>query len=196
MRGPERPQWVAIVALMLALAACHRSPHFIGTNITGVPWGGSFTLTRQNGRPFDTASLHGRVVLIYFGYTRCTDVCEPTLRRLARLVHRLGSAAARTQVVFVSIDPRHDTPERRRKFLDHIDPQFIGLTGTQSQIARVVAQFNVADTRHAKAPPAERFTHSDGIYVEGPSGRLRLYVSGSTPLRGLAHDIRRLLAGD
>ncbi|MHB1527913.1 MAG: SCO family protein [Acidiferrobacteraceae bacterium] len=196
MRGSERPRWLAIAALLLALAACHRSPRFVGTNITGVPWGGNFTLTRQNGAPFDTDSLRGRVVLIYFGYTRCTDVCEPTLRRLARLVHRLGSAAARTRVVFVSIDPRHDTPERIRKFLDHIDPQFIGLTGTPSQIARVVAQFKVADTRNAEAPPAGRFTHSDGIYVEDPSGRLRLYVPGTTPLRGLAHDIRRLLAGD
>lgn len=177
------------------LSGCHRAPRLVGTNLTGVPWGGSFTLIGTNGRPFNTATLRGQVVLLYFGYTRCTDVCRPTLHRLATLMNRLGPDAHRTQVVFVSIDPSYDTPARIRSFLAHIDPRFIGLTGTAAEVGRVEARFKVASERNPSAAPAERYMHSDGVYMEDPSGRLRLYVSGTARLRDLAGDVRTLLAG-
>ncbi len=182
------------LALLLMLAGCHRAPRLVGTNITGVPWGGDFTLIGTNGRAFNTKTLRGKVVLLYFGYTRCTDVCRPTLRRLATLMRRLGPDARRTRVVFVSIDPSYDTPARIRRFLSHIDPQFIGLTGTAAAVERVEARFKVASERNPSAAPAQRYMHSDGVYMEDPSGRLRLYVSGMARLRDLARDVRTLLA--
>lgn len=186
---------LGLVGFFLLLGACHRSPpHFRETNITGVPWGGAFTLTGTNGALFHTAALRGNVVLLYFGYTRCTDVCRPTLERLAALERRLGADATRVKVVFVSIDARHDTPARLRRFIDRIDPRFIALTGSPAAIARVAAQFKVAYRRNPKAPPDERFTHSDGIFIEDPTGQLRLYAPGTAPLRDLAHDIHLLLA--
>lgn len=183
------------VSMLGWLAACHHAPpHFRETDITGVPWGGNFTLTAANGSRFHTAALRGNVVLLYFGYTRCTDVCRPTLARLATLERRLGKEAGHVKVVFVTIDATHDTPRRVGQFIDRIDPDFIGLTGTPAQIARVAAQFKVAYSRNPKAPPDERFSHSDGIFIEDPTGQLRLYAAGNAPLRDLAHDIRLLLA--
>ncbi|MHB1952070.1 MAG: SCO family protein [Acidiferrobacteraceae bacterium] len=192
--GRARSWRFLCLAALLILAACHQRPRLVGTDLTGVPWGGDFTLTGTNGRPFDTAALRGRVVLIYFGYTRCTDVCQPTLHRLADLMHRLGPDARRTRVVFVTVDPSHDTPDVMRRFLAHIDPGFIGLTGSLQAVQRVEAQFKVASERQPSAAPSERYLHSDGIYVEDPSGHLRLYVRGTARLRDLAGDVRSLLA--
>lgn len=183
----------ALLAAALGLAACHRTPVFRGaSDITGVPWGGAFTLTNAHGVPFDTATLKGKVVLLYFGYIRCTDVCVPTLHRLGALMSKLGRLRAHTVVLFVSVDP-HDTPARLRHFLDPIDPDFVGLTGTPRAVARVRAQFRVAAERNPKAAPSERYAHSDGLYIEGPHGRVRLYAPATISASDLHHDIRALL---
>lgn len=186
--------WPSLPGLaLLALTGCHRSQQFQGvSNITGVTWGQPFILTDAAGHSFNTASLHGKVILLYFGYIRCTDVCVPTLRRLALMLPRLGTQARRVAVVFVSVDP-HDTPARLYRFLHPLNPAFIGLTGTKTAVDKVVQEFHVADVRVAGADVKDRYAHSDGIYVLGPHGRVRLYAPATIRLRDLRHDVRLLL---
>lgn len=177
----------------LTLAACSRHPVLRGgTDITGVPWGQPFTLTDAAGHTFHSASLRGQVVLLYFGYLRCTDVCVPTLRRLAALRPRLEADGAPVTVVFVSLDP-HDTSPRLARFIKPLGPGVVGLTGTPAAVARVARDFQVAVARQRAVPVKDRYLHSDGLYLLGPHGHPRLYAPATISLSDLRHDIRALL---
>lgn len=193
--GRRRSSWAALILLAVLAGACsrHATPALTeGVDLTGAPFGGPFTLTRASGKPFDTRSLRGDVVALYFGYTRCTDVCVPTLHRLLEARQALGAAGARTRIVFVTIDPAFDTPAHLRDF-ERSHPGLIALTGTSAEIGRVLKQYKVPVSENAGAPPAERFVHGDGIYLEDASGRLRWYASGSSTPSVLAADLRALM---
>ncbi len=103
-----------------------------------------FRLTDQNGQPFRLSDERGHAVAIYFGYTRCTDTCLTTMAHLASARRAMGPAGARTRVIFVTIDPAHDTPGVLKEYLTHFDPSFIGLTGRQGELAPVYRAYHVA----------------------------------------------------
>lgn len=179
--------------LALALAACTPRPQFKGTDVSRVDWGHDFTLTDQNGRPFNTASLRGKVVLLFFGYTHCPDICLPTLTRLAAAMRALGAKAKLAQVLFVTVDPAHDTPARLAAFLPRFDPHFIGLTGTPAQVQAVAADYKIYRAPNAGRPG--QFDHTGGVFLKDPRGKLRVYLTDGAAPADIAHDVRLLLDG-
>ncbi len=130
---------------------------------------GSFALTDTLGHAFDRADLQGHVTLMYFGYTRCSDECPDTLAMLARMQHRI--ALVPLQVLFVTIDPRHDTPPVLAKFLRRFDPRFVGLTGPLAQIRRLTTRLGVARGEITLPGGRETFEHTVALFLLDGRGR-------------------------
>lgn len=129
----------------------------------------AFTLLDSRGRRFDRADLTGHLTLMYFGYTHCTDECPDTLGLLARVQRRISHVPL--QVVFVSIDPRRDTPPVLAKFLRQFDPRFIGLTGPLNQIRRLTTRLGVARGEMALPDGGETFEHTVALFLLDARGR-------------------------
>ncbi len=170
---------------LAALTPAADDPLFDATDITGVPWGRDFELRGHDGQEYSLADFNGKLVALYFGYTRCPDVCPTTMATLAQAVRLLGSDAAHVQGVFVTVDPRHDTPGVLRRYLSVFDPSFIGLYGDKPAIVRTAHEFHVVASRSA---------HSTPVFLFDRAGRLRLMVRPEATAESIAHDLRLLLA--
>jgi protein SCO1/2 len=180
------------MALPVWVAACSPTPPpFRGTGLDKVVWGGDFVLTADSGARFDTHALRGKVQAVFFGYTHCPDICAPTLARLAQARQALGADAARLQVLFVSVDPRRDTPAQVGKFVSGFDASFVGLTGSEAEIATIAAD-HMAYFRSA-GKDGGRIEHSGMLFVKDARGRMRLLVRETASLDDLVHDLRLLL---
>jgi len=178
-----------------ALAACNGSgPSFKNTDITGADYGRDFTLTDHNGKTRTLADFRGKVVVVFFGYTRCPDVCPTTLADLKVAREQLGEDGKRVQVLFVTVDPERDTPQLLAKYVPAFDPSFLGLYGDASATARVAKEFKVFYQKSpGKTPDSYTVDHTAGSYVFDPQGRLRLLVrQGNVP--NLVADLKTLLS--
>ena len=158
------------------------------------PVGGPFALTDQNGRAVTEESYRGKAVLIFFGFTHCPDVCPTELTTLAAAMDQLGGDAARTQPLFITIDPERDTPQALADYVSLFHPSLAGLTGTPEQVAKVARTFRVY---YAKVTPPGTsdylMDHSAFVYLLGPDGALRaLFRPGVTP-EELAGAVRQVL---
>ena len=157
-----------------------------------------FVLKDQYGRPFHLAAQRGKVVLIYFGYTHCTDVC-PAVLALWRIVHdKLGKDAARVRWVYITVDPDRDTPARLREHLAYFSRDFIGLTGTLDELTPVYQAYGVlrsssSHSGHTHNDEEEGLTHSAFFYVIDPRGVwVENFAFGASP-DDIVQDIRQLL---
>jgi protein SCO1/2 len=178
--------------LALIATACTPAPAFKATDISGVDWGsGDFELTAHTGKPVKAADFKGKVVIMFFGFTHCPDVCPPTMAKLAVLMKRLGDDAPRVQVLFVTVDPENDTVKQLAGFVPQFNPSFFGLTGTDKEIAAVASEYKVAYGKNPKNPAL--VDHSTGILVKDAKGKLRLLVKNDVPVEDLEHDVRVLL---
>ncbi len=183
---------VAIAALLLG---CDRGPSFRSTDITGADFGKGFRLVDHNGQPRTLADFRGKVVVVFFGFTHCPDVCPTTLAELARAVKQLGPDGQRVQVLMVTVDPERDTPEILKQYVTALDPRFVGLTGDPDAIARTARDFKVFYLKSPGATPgAYSVDHSSASYVFDPQGRLRLLMTYGQGADVIAHDIAQLLA--
>jgi protein SCO1/2 len=158
-------------------------PDFGATDVTGVEWGRDFNLTGDDGRVHELADFRGKVVALYFGYTRCPDVCPTTLATLAQAKRLLDRYGERVQVLFVTVDPRHDGPAVLGRYVRAFDPQFLGLYGERKAIARTAREFKVELGEH----------HSIPVFLLDTTGRLRLVVRPEASAESIAHDLRSLL---
>lgn len=186
---------VCVAAACLALASCTGSgPSFRSTDITGAALGRDFKLIDHNGQPRTLADFRGKVVVVFFGFTHCPDVCPATLAELARALKKLGPDAQRVQVLMVTVDPERDTPEILRQYVTALDPAFLGLTGDARAIAETAREFKVFYQRNPGATP-ETYSvdHSSGTFVYDSAGRLRLLVAYGQGAEVFAHDIGQLL---
>jgi len=152
---------------------------------------GDFELTAHTGQRMKAADFKGKVVIMFFGFTHCPDVCPPTMAKFAVLMKRLGDDALRVQVLFVTVDPRNDTVKQLASFVPQFNPTFIGLTGSDKEIAAVAAEYKVAYGPNPKN--ATLVDHSTGILVKDARGKLRLLVKNDVPVEDLEHDVRVLL---
>jgi protein SCO1/2 len=158
-----------------------------------VEWGGDFTLTAHTGKPLNTAGLRGKVVTIFFGYTHCPDICAPTLAKLALVRKQLGADADKVQVLFVTVDPKHDTVAVLAGFVPKFDPTFIGLTGSEAAIGAVARDYKVAFQANPQAAPGHvLIDHFGGTMVRDGKGKLRLMLKNDAPVEDIAHDLRKL----
>jgi protein SCO1/2 len=185
---------LALAALCL-LAACSREP-FMNTDVSGAAYGKDFRLTDHNGRPRTLADFKGKVVLLFFGYTHCPDVCPTTLAEAAAVMQELGAQADRVHVLFVTVDPVRDTPILLARYVPSFHPTFLGLHGDEQQIAETARDFKVFSQKTLGAS-AENYLidHSAGTFIFDPQGRLRLYHGYGKGAASLVHDIKLLLDG-
>ncbi|WP_334135815.1 SCO family protein, partial [Tepidimonas sp.] len=178
-RPLRRRRWVmAALASAVALVACQRggaAPSFRGIDVTGAPYGRELALTDQYGQRRTLADFRGQVVMLYFGFVQCPDVCPTALARAVEVLQRLGPDAQRVQVLFVTVDPERDTPALLREYLAAFHPSFLGLTGSAEEIAAAAREFKVY---YAKVPTGSSYTmdHSAQTYLIDPQGRLRVVL--------------------
>ena len=132
--------------------------------------GGPFTLVDGNGRPRSDTSFRGRFMLVFFGYTNCTDLCPKTLTEMSEALGRVDPEARRVQPIFITVDPARDTPERVQRYVAAFSPTLIGLTGTADQLGAVERRFHVVVELDTEAGRAA-LDHSAVIFLLGPDGR-------------------------
>ena len=186
-----------VAIFFLCLAACDPAPvAFNNTDLTGATFGRQFSLSDHNGQSRTLADFSGKVVVIFFGYTSCPDICPTMLSRLASVLGALGPQADKVQVLFVTVDPERDSAARLREFVPWFHPSFIGLRGDAAQTRAVSEEFRVFSARkEVGSELGYLIDHSAGAYVYDPAGRLRLYVKDGADVEAIAADIRLLLAG-
>ncbi len=190
---------IFLCVLVLLLAACvERTPvPWRSTDISGADFGHALVgLKDQHGKPTTLADFKGRAVLLFFGYTACPDVCPATLARYAAVMKALGAEADRVQVLFVTLDPERDTPDKLAAYVTWFHPAFIGLSGDLAATEAAAREFKVFFAR-SKSSVGIGYTidHSAGAYAFDPAGRIRLYIKDDAPVEAIASDLRRLLAG-
>ncbi len=159
--------------------------------------GGPFTLTGANGKPVSDAAFRGKVMLVYFGYTFCPDVCPTTLQTIAAALHTLGPLADHVAPIFITVDPARDTPKVMGRYVALFDKRLIGLTGTPAEISRVMHEYRVyAAQVPARDGKSYLVNHSSFIYFMGPDGRFQtMFGPGVTPAQIAASVRARLAAG-
>jgi protein SCO1/2 len=191
---------ILLVALLsLSLASCGReqAQPFSSTDITGADFGTDFALADPSGQIRRLADYRGKVVVVFFGYTQCPDICPTTLHLLATVMKSLGDEANKVQVLFITLDPERDTPKLLAQYVPSFDPRFLGLYGDTATIAKTAKDFKVF---YQKQPGSRAdlysIDHSAGSYVFDPKGRLRLYVGQADKPENVAADLKRLLTGE
>jgi len=191
--------WALGIALAAAamLAACGPStPQFRASDVTGSSFGKDFALPDSSGRTRTLADYRGKVVVVFFGYLNCPDVCPTTLAELAETMKRLGAGADRVQVLFITVDPARDTPDVLAQYVHAFDPRFSALRGDADALAATAREFKVIYQKQPGATPGSySMDHSAGTYIYDPAGRLRLYVSYGQGPDVFTHDIKALLDG-
>lgn len=166
---------------------------FRGLDITGANYGRGFSLTDHTGRARTLADFRGQVVMLYFGFVQCPDVCPTALTRAAGVKQLLRDQAGRLQVLFVTVDPERDTPEMLREYMAAFDPGFLALTGSTVEIKAVADEFKVY---FKKVPTGSSYTmdHTALSYLFDPQGRLRVALRHEQTAEDYAADVRALLA--
>jgi protein SCO1/2 len=188
------------LALLLVLSACDGSSSstknapLVATDITGAEFAKPFNLTDHNGKKRTMSDFAGKVVVLFFGYTHCPDVCPTTMNDLKNTMKLLGDDSNNVQVLFVTLDPQRDTQEVLAKFVPSFDERFIGLWGSLQETAEAMGNYKIF---FAKVPgdSENNYTidHSSGIYVFDKKGNVRYYIGYGEKPADMASDIKKLL---
>lgn len=176
------------------LAACgDRAPSFKSSDITGMQIGGDLALTDHTGKARKLSDFKGKVVVVFFGYTQCPDVCPTTLSEVAAAMKELGPKAKDVQVLFVTVDPERDTQELLAQYVPAFDPSFLALRGSPAELETVAKQFKVFYQKNPTPSGGYTMDHTAGSFVFDQQGRIRLLVSYGAGPRVFAHDLAQLL---
>lgn len=185
---------VALAATTIGLALFWRPPLAVAPGNPAIAAGGDFVLTSADG-PLDTASLRGKVLLIYFGYTYCPDICPTSLTATGQALNRLTPAElARVKAVFVSVDPERDTPDRLKNYVAFFHQNMVGVTGTPDQVAVAARRYGAIYARqHVASATGYVVDHSAWTYVVAPDGRLAGQLAQSASVEQIVAAIRKSL---
>jgi protein SCO1/2 len=191
-----RASWLAgVCVFLLLIAGCRQSPpSFNSVDITGAQgYGTDFRLTDHTGKPRTMADFRGKVVAIFFGFTFCPDVCPTTLSEMRQVMQQLGPASEKLQVLFITVDPKRDTPEVLSKYVSSFNPSFLGLYGDEAATSKVTKDFKII-ARVVAGKTADSYTvdHTAGMLIFDAQGRLRLMAPYGLPVDKLAADIKTL----
>ena len=188
--------WLVTVALLSSAAS--RVPEanaLYGKDVTTKHLGGQFEMTDQNGKKRQLSEFRGKVVLVFFGYTRCPDVCPTTLSRMSQVVSLLGPQALNIQVLWVTVDPDRDSPEILRNYVPAFNPAFIALRGSAKETYAIARKFNVGYTILAYQGSI-LVDHSAEGYLIDTNGKTRVKLPYFMTVEQIAADIRKYLPHD
>jgi protein SCO1/2 len=185
-----------LLSAAVLLGGCDKpesASRFNLTDVTGANFGKELALTDHNGKPRTLADFRGKVVVVFFGFIHCPDVCPTTLADLAAVAGELGKEAENMQVLFVTVDPERDTPDVLRQYVPSFNPAFLGLYGDADATARAAKEFKIFYQKQPLPGGSYTLDHSAGTYVLDRQGRLRLFAPYGQGAAALLHDIRILL---
>lgn len=191
--------WVGVgslIVLGIAVAAAAlqaRPPEFYAT-VYEPQTAAEFSLPRLGGEQFHLRDLRGKVVLLFFGYTNCKETCPTIMANLAQAMAQLGADAARVQVVYITVDPQRDTPEKVQQYTSGFAPSFIGLSGSPSELETVWKDYGIY--REVALPDVSgnyEITHTARVTVIDPQGNLQLSINPDASWQDILHDLQLLL---
>lgn len=196
--APATALWLGAGGALAALSACteEKQMHFKSTDLQGADYGQELALTdASTGKAVTLKDFHGRVVLLFFGFTQCPDICPTTLLKAKEIRDALGPQGERLAVVFVTLDPERDTPEVLQAYVHSFDPSFIALRGDLPATKKAAREFRVF---FQKVPNQDgssyTLDHTAASYVIDKNGKLRLLVRYTDPVGDIVSDLKQLLA--
>ena len=185
-----------LTILCLLLSACSPKQEFKNIDITGsTAFGKDFSLLDPDGKVRTLADFKGKVVVMFFGYTQCPDICPTTLTEMQQVMALMGPQSDKVQVLFVTVDPERDTAEILKQYVPSFDSRFLGLRpADEAALEKVAKEFKI----YYKKVPGNKtgsytMDHTAGSYAFDPEGRLRLYIKHAQGPETLAHDLKELL---
>ena len=155
-----------------------------------------FSLTDHNGKSFGLQDLRGKVVLVFFGYTLCPDVCPIELQHMATALQRLGQDSTRARGLFITVDPEHDTPEVLAQYVSYFDATLLGLTGTRQQIEAVAKMFRVVYQKNSRSSSEYTMDHTANLFVVDQNGKLSTIVPFGFPAAHIENLLRDMIAAE
>jgi protein SCO1/2 len=185
-----------LAILCLVLTACSPKPEFKNIDITGsTAFGKDFSLVDPDGKVRTLADFKGKVVVMFFGYTQCPDICPTTLTEMQQVMTLLGPQSDKVQVLFVTVDPERDTAENLKQYVPAFDSRFLGLRPEdEAALEKVTKDFKIYYKKVPGTKPGSyTMDHSAGSYAFDPESRLRLYIKHAQGPETLAHDLKELL---
>ncbi|NWG74955.1 MAG: SCO family protein [Rubrivivax sp.] len=203
MAGLTRRRSLLAAGAALVVAGCDRvpglgggsKPAFKAIDLTGAEYGRELSLTDTEGRRRTLADFRGKIVVLFFGFTHCPDVCPTTMVELAEAKRQLGADGERIQGIFVTIDPERDTPELLKAYVSNFDPSFVALRGDADETKKAAREFKVFYAKvPGKTPDSYTMDHTAGSYVIDAQGRLRLFTRYGSGVQALVDDLKLLLA--
>ena len=187
---------ISAALLLIYLAACSPKPEFKNIDITGsTAFGKDFSLVDPDGKVRTLADFKGKVVVMFFGYTQCPDICPTTLTEMQQVMTLLGPQADKVQVLFVTVDPDRDTAAILKQYVPSFDSRFMGLRpADEAALEKVTKDFKIYYKKvPGTSPGSYTIDHTAGSYAFDPEGRLRLYIKHAQGPETLAHDLKELL---
>ncbi len=180
---------------LLVACSAEEKLQFKSIDLTGADYATTgFALADQNGQQRSMKDFAGKVVIVFFGFTQCPDVCPTAMVELAQIKKTMGTDGDKLQVVFITVDPERDTPEVLKAYMGNFDPTFIALRPTMEQLPQVAKDFKIYYKKvEGKTPSSYSMDHSAGSYVYDPKGNIRLYSRYGNDSQGLTSDFRLLL---
>ena len=191
-------KWIATYAFLTGAAvlfsACsEQKPAFVSIDVTGANYAKNFELTDHNKQVRHLTDFAGKVVVMFFGYTQCPDVCPTSMAELAEVKKSLGADGDRLQGIFVSVDPERDKPEMLKAYMANFDPTFLAMTTTPEKLADLAKDYKVYYKKvEGKTPTSYTMDHSAGSYLYDTKGQLRLFTRYGSGAAALAADIKLL----
>jgi protein SCO1/2 len=181
---------VAMWAIFFAKPASFRGT----TYAEPYPPASDFVLTKADGTSFQASEMRGKVVLLFFGYTSCPDVCPTTMAELNQALAQLSDEDAdKVQMVFVTVDPDRDTPERTQEYVDHFNPKFIGLSGTEAELTKVWSDYGVyREIVEGVSAAGYSVDHTARVTMIDEQGNLRVSFGFETPVEDIVHDLKMI----
>ena len=184
----------ALLAAAALVACSPDKPAFRSIDITGADYARDFRLTDHNGQERTLADFRGKVVVVFFGFTQCPDVCPTAMAQLVEVKQMLGKDGDKLQALFITLDPERDSAEILKAYIANFDAGFLGLRPSLEQLPELTRHFKIFYKKNeGKTPTSYTLDHSAGSYVFDTQGRVRLYVRQNMSAAAITEDLKILL---